>query len=439
MTIVTPPRSRTFSALGRREFRVFWVGHVVSMLGTSMQAFAVGWLVVQLAERDSAPGRAGLYLGLVGLSHAVPSIVMALVAGVVIDRADRRRLLFVANTSAFVVSAVLATLTFTGAITLLWLVVLTIVGSATNSFEPLTRQAVLPQLTEPEMLVSAVGLNSAALSLAWLVGPLLGGVLLGPAGIGGLMAFSAVSYLAAFGSLALLPAQPSVTTGPRPGPLASVGEGFAYLRGSPFLRWQLLLAAACVVLAEPYAPLLPAFVDDALGLGGLELSWLGVAGSVGGLAATLVAASLASVRRPGLVLIAGSLGAGLSLALFALQSVLAPALVLMVAVGFGTALVATVGTTVIQQVTPDHLRGRAISVEAFIVQTGVPGGALLLGAFGTLVGIDVALTVGGATLALASVAFLVWAPSLRATPTATRSLHGRGGGARRGGSDRVRQ
>ena len=406
---------------------MFWVGHVVSMLGTSMHAFALGWLIVELAERDGAPGRAGLYLGVVGLSQAVPSIAMALVAGAVIDHADRRLLLFVANTSALVITAVLAALTLTGAITIVWVVVLSIVGSLTTSFEPLARQAILPHLTDPAMLVSAVGLNSAAFSLAWLVGPLLGGVLLGPVGIGGLLVLSAVSYLAAFGSLVLLPAQPSVTAGPRPALLASIGEGLAYVRRSPFLRWQMLLAAACMVLVGPYAPLLPAFVDEALGLGGLELSWLGVASGLGGLAATLVAASLARVRRPGLVFIAGSLGAGLALALFGVQSELVPALVLMVAVGFSADLVATVGTTVIQLVTPDHLRGRAISVEALMMQTGVPAGALLLGSLGTVVGIDVALTAGGATLALVSLAFLVWAPALRATPTAARSPHGQAG------------
>jgi predicted MFS family arabinose efflux permease len=427
MTTVTSPRGRTFSALGRRDFRVFCVGHVVSTLGTSIASFALGWLVVQLAERDGVPGRAGLYLGVVGLAHAVPSIVMSLVGGAMVDRADRRFLLFVANTSALVVAAVLAALTLTGAITLGWVVVLSIVGAVTSSFEPVTRQAILPQLIDPGMLVSAVGLNSTAFSLAWLVGPLLGGVLLGPIGIGGLMVFSAVSYLAALGSLALLPALPSVTTGPRPRMLASIGEGLAYLRGSPFLRSQLLFAAVWLVLAGPLPPLLPAFVDEALGLGGLELSWLGVAGGVGGLAATLVAASLASVRRPGLVLIAGALGAGLSLALFAVQSDLGPALLLMVAVGFTTDLVLTVGTTVIQLVTPDHLRGRAIGVEAFMVQTCVPAGALLFGSLGTLVGIDVALTIGGATLALASVAFLVWVPSLRGTPAGTASLPGQGG------------
>src|SRR5262245_44839929 len=326
---VTPRPGTTFSALGHRDFRVFWVGNVVSMLGTAMQSFALGWLVVQLAERDGEPGRAGLYLGLVGLSHALPSIVMALVAGVAVDHADRRLLLFVANTAALVVSAVLAMLTLTGTVPLVWIVVLSVAGSAMTSFEPLTRQAILPRLTDPDMLVSAVGLNIAAVEVAWLVGPLLGGVLLGPVGTGGLMVVGAVFYVAAFWSLARLPAQPSVTTGPRPGLFAAIGEGLAYLRGSRFLRRQLLLGAVCVVLAEPYAPLLPAFVDEALGLGGLELSWLGAAAAIGGLVATLVAASLASVRRPGLVFVAGSLGAGLSLALFAVQSDLAPALALM--------------------------------------------------------------------------------------------------------------
>jgi predicted MFS family arabinose efflux permease len=406
-------RVTTFSALGHRNFRVFWIGFLCSMTGTAMQTFAVGWLVVELAVRDGAPGRASLYLGFAGLARALPGFVLALVAGAVVDRTDQRSLLLVSESCALLAAAVLAALTLSDAVTVGWVLALSAIGSVTDSFEVLGRAAIFPRLARREDLVSAVGLNSTAVNLSSLLGPLLGGLLIGPMGIGALMLLNAVSYLTALLSLVLIPTQPSLSNGTRAGMLASIREGLAHVRGTPFVRWQLLLFGAGVLFGRPYAQLLPAFVHDALRLGAVELSWLAAAGGTGGLAATLVVASLGGARRRGLVFIAASFGSGLLLVLFGTQHVLGPALVLMAGVAFTMILAATLSMTLLQLSTPDHLRGRVMSVQTLIVQTGVPSGALLLGTLGSLVGIDVAMAAGGAALAIVSVLVLLCAPALR--------------------------
>ena len=414
-------RVTAFSALRRRDFRVFWIGFLTSMSGSWMQVFAVGWLVVQLAEREGAPERAALYLGLVGFSRVVPGLVVGLVAGAVVDRADRRAVLVVEETCSLAVAVVLALLTISGEINLGWVMLLSVIGATATSFEVLTRQAILPGLAGPDLLVSAVGLNGAAVNLSALLGPLIGGLLLGPLGIGGLMLVNASTFLVALVALALIPAQPSPATGPSPGMLASIGEGLSFVRETPFVRWQLLLFTTGVVLGTPYQELLPAFVNDTLHAGSLELSWLAAAASVGGLAATVVAASPRAVRRRGRAFILSSLAAGVVLFLFGAQRSVALSLVLMVAVGFTNISVAVLSMMITQLTTPGHLRARVISVQVLLVNAGGPLGALMLGALGTAIGIHVALAAGGAALALVSIFVLARAPALRRAASAPRA------------------
>src|SRR5881409_526827 len=204
-----PGRTSALAALEYRDFRLFWIGLVVSNIGTWMQQFGLGWLVVQLAIKDGVPHLAPFYLGLVGLSRAVPGLAFGLFGGAVADRADRRRLLLVTQTSAAVVAAILAALTISEHINIVEIVL---------------------RLVSDRELMSAIGLNSAAFNGATLVGPLLGGVLIIPFGVGGLMLLNAVSYLAIVVALFLMRPQPVDASVRRP-LLESIREGLSFIRG----------------------------------------------------------------------------------------------------------------------------------------------------------------------------------------------------------------
>src|SRR5256885_11557880 len=161
-----------------------------------MQQFGLGWLVVKLATKDAAPQLAPLYLGLVGLSRAWPGLAFGLCGGVVADRPDRRRLLLLTQSSAAVSAAVLAFLAITNQINIVEIVLISPLNSIIFSFDAPTRQAMVPRLVSDRQLMSAIGLNSAAFNGATLVGPLVGGVLIIPFGVGGLLLINAISYLA---------------------------------------------------------------------------------------------------------------------------------------------------------------------------------------------------------------------------------------------------
>src|SRR5438309_3269778 len=274
-----PGRTSAWSALEHRDFRLCWIGLVVSNVGTWMQQFGLGWLVVQLAIKDGVPQLAPFYLGLVGLSRALPGLAFGLFGGVVADRADRRRLLTVTQSSAAVVAAVLGILTLTDHINIVEIVLLSALNSVIFSFDAPTRQAMVPRLVSDRELLSAIGLNSAAFNGATLVGPLLGGVLIIPFGVGGLMLLNAVSYFAVVAALLVMRAQP-VDTGRRAPMLDSIREGLSYLRHDPVLRWVVALSIATALLTRPYIQLLPAEAQF-LGVGAVELSWLLAASGAG--------------------------------------------------------------------------------------------------------------------------------------------------------------
>src|SRR5438309_1671352 len=352
------------AALDYRDFRLFWAGLVVSNIGTWMQQFGLGWLVVQLAIQDGVPTLAPFYLGLTGLARALPGLAFGLFGGVVADRADRRRLLLVTQTSAAISAAVLGVLTISGRINIVEIVLISALNSIIFSFDAPTRQAMVPRLVSDRELMSAIGLNSAAFNGATLVGPLIGGVLIIPFGVGGLMVLNAVSYFAVVAALLVMRAQP-VDTGRRAPMLDSIREGLSYLRHDPVLRWV------------------------------VELSWLLAASGAGALGGALITASLGGWKHRGALLVAAAFAHGSLLMLFGTQRSVLGALVFVGLTSFAVMVFLGMGNTLMQTRTPDALRGRVMSVNTMVFIGFMPLGQLVLGAVGTVAGINTAFLIGG--------------------------------------------
>jgi len=406
-----PGRTSTLAALEFRDFRLFWFGLVVSNIGSWMQIYGLGWLVVQLAIRDGVPQLAPFYLGLVGLARAIPGLAFGLFGGAVADRADRRRLLIVTQTSAAIVAFILAILTITEHINIVEIVLISAMNSIIFSFDAPTRQAMVPRLVSDRELMSAIGLNSAAFNGATLVGPLIGGVLIIPFGVGGLMLINAVSYLAVVAALLVISPQP-IEVRTRLSMLASIREGLAYIRRDPVLRWVVLLTVTTALFTRPYIQLLPAEAQF-LGVGALELSWLLAASGVGALAGALVTASLGGWKRRGALLVGSALMHGLLLAVFAEQHSVLGAMVFIGLTSFAVMVFLGMANTLMQTRTPNHLRGRAMSVHTMVFMGFMPLGQMLLGSVAAIAGINTAFLAGGIVVVLVSVFALLRATALR--------------------------
>jgi MFS family permease len=389
-----PGRTSMLAALEYRDFRLFWFGLVVSNIGSWMQIYGLGWLVVQLAIRDGAANLAPFYLGLVGLARAIPGLSFGLFGGAVADRADRRRLLIVTQTSAAIVAGILAVLTITERINIVEIVLISALNSIIFSFDAPTRQAMVPRLVSEHQLMSAIGLSSAAFNGATLVGPLIGGILIVPFGVGGLMLVNAFSYFAVVAALLVIKPQHAADPARRRPMLESIREGIGYLRREPVLRWVVLLSIATALFTRPYIQLMPAEAQ-VLGVGAVELSYLLAASGVGALAGALTTAALGGWRRRGALLVGSSMAHGLSLTVFAEQRTVIGAMIFVGLTSFAVMVFLGMANTLMQTRTPDHLRGRAMSVHTMVFMGFMPLGQMLLGSIGAVAGIDTAFFIGG--------------------------------------------
>src|SRR5918911_1684477 len=257
------------AALSFRDYRLIWIGQVISNVGSSMQQLGLGWLIVQLAERDGAPQLVPVYLGLVGLARGVPVLFAGLAAGVI------------------AIGMVLG---------------LTVLSSIAQSFDGATRNTVFPRLVPRRAIVSAVGLNSMSFNVAQFIGPMVGGVLIGPIGVGGLMVCNAVSFVALIGAIvASSPLGGPDGTTSAVSPWRSLHESFEFVWRDPTVRWAMTLSLLGNLLARPFQLLLPAFTTDVLHGDASDLSWLMTAAGIGALIGAFGTASLGSLRRRGVV------------------------------------------------------------------------------------------------------------------------------------------
>ena len=423
---VEPGRTSALAALRYRDFRLFWFGLLVSNIGTWMQMFAQGYLVVLLAVRDGVPQLAPLYLGLVGLARAVPGLALGLFGGAVADRADRRRLLLVTQSSAAVTAAILAGLAITDRINIVEILLLGALNSTIFAFDAPTRQSMVPRLVPERDLVSAIGLNSAGFNGPQVIGPVIGGLIFAPFaatptfGAGLLFGLNAVSYVAVV--VALLKMRPVAAVERDPGTtmLESIREGLAYIRRDVVVRWVIVLTAAAALFGRSYIQLLPAFALNTLQVGPVELSWMLAASGVGSLAGSLVTASLGRFERRGVLLTASAVAFGAILIVFTLQRSLLPVLPLLLLLGFVTMLFLGMASTLLQTRSPDHLRGRVMSVQTMLFIGFIPLGSMIMGAIGSVVGIAGGLLAGAVVCTLVSLYALVRVAPLRNATAAAR-------------------
>ena len=416
---VEPGRTSALAALRYRDFRLFWFGLLVSNIGTWMQMFGQGYLVVLLAVRDGVPQLAPLYLGLVGLARAVPGLALGLFGGALADRTDRRRLLLVTQSAAAVTATILATLAITGKINIAEILLLGALNSTIFAFDAPSRQSMVPRLVPERDLMSALGLNSAAFNGPQIIGPVIGGLLFAPFadtptfGAGLLFYVNAVSYLAVVVALLKMEPVPILGQSNQVPMLDSIREGLAYIRQDVVIRWIIVLAATTALFARPYIQLLPAVAHDRLHVGAVELSWMLAASGLGALLGSLATAALGGLKRRGAVLIASAVSFGIFLVLFTMQRALLPSLPLLVLLGFSTMVFLGMANGLLQTRSPDHLRGRVMSVYTMVFMGLMPLGSMVMGSIGSVAGIGTGLLAGGVVCTIVAVYASLRVPALR--------------------------
>lgn len=376
-----------------RNYRLFFSGQLVSLMGTWMQSIAQGWLVYALTHSP-------FLLGVTAFSGQVPVFFVTAFGGMIADRVDRRRMLIVTQSLAMTQAAILATLTLTGVVKVGEVIALALCMGLVNAFDIPTRQAFTVDMVGREDLRNAISLNSVMFNLARIIGPTAAGLLVAVAGEGVCFALNAFSYGAVLTSLLL------IRVPPRPErvaehPLRELKAGAHYAWHTRQIRYSLLLVAACAAFGASYLALMPAVARDVLHQGSEGLGFL--MGSVG-LGALFGAYALARVHERHLTItpILAAASFGVSLVLFAHSHSLPLSMAFLLPTAFSLMLLGGSTNTIIQTVAEDHFRGRVVSFYTMSFMGMMPWGSLILGWTATHLGIGEAVTIGGAICVMAA-------------------------------------
>jgi len=367
-------------ALRHRNFRLFFCGQSLSLIGTWMTRLATSWLVYRLTGSS-------LLLGVISFSGQIPSFLLAPLAGVWVDRWERRRVLVVTQILAAVQSLMLAGLTLSGHITIAEIVALSVFQGLINAFDMPGRQSFLVQMVEGRAdLSNAIALNSTMVNGARLLGPALAGVIIGAVGEGYCFLIDGVSYLAVIASLLAMRVQGSAVSRPSTSVLVQVKEGWTYVSTFAPIRTVLTLFAIISFIGVPYTVLMPVFATKILHGGPHTLGFLMGAAGVGSITAALSLAVRKSVRGLYKVvpMVAAIFGAGLIAFSFSRNFWLSAAM--MSVTGFGMMQCTAVSNTLIQTIVEDDKRGRVMSYYTMAYMGGSPFGSLLAGSLAPVLG-----------------------------------------------------
>jgi MFS family permease len=401
------PLPHSLRALGSPNFRIYYTGQAVSMIGSWVQSLALMWLAYRLSGST-------WFTGLVGFLNSAPYLFLSPFAGVLGDRLDRRRILVTVLALLFVQSTALAILSGLGALTMAQLAALALFAGVANSFETPTRQSFFVQLLDDrDDLPNAIALNSVLMNGARLVGPSIGGLVIAAWGETACFAINAASYLFVIAALGRTRTVRAVPARAPTHPLADLADGWRYAMGFLPIRRMLLLLATVSMTVGPYASLMPAIAVKTFGEGA-QLVGLFI-GAVG-LGAVIAAVSLA--RRPsvrGLVkwIGASSIAAGLGAAGFCFSRSIPLSALLMAIAGFGIFMTAASCNTIVQSVVPEDKRGRVMSYYTMFFIGSLPIGHLAAGALAERIGAPYTFLAGGIACALAGSLFAAGLPSLR--------------------------
>lgn len=393
-------------ALRHRNYRLFFAGQLVSLIGTWMQIVAQSWLIYRLT------GSAQL-LGLVGFASQGPVLLLASLGGVAADRFDRHRILLLTQFSAMMLASILAALTLSGMVRVGEVFILASLLGVINAFDIPARQAFVVEMVGREDLPNAIALNSTLFNGARLLGPAIAGAMVGMGGEGWCFAINAVSYLAVLAGLLAMRWQAVPQQPPEGSVLSRLREGVRFVAHHKPICALMILLGVSSLMGMPYTVLMPIFADQILGGGPTTLGSLMSASGLGALLAAILLAS-----RPGgagLVrwVARGALGFGLALVLFGLCHWLWLSLVLLTCAGFAFMVQMAATNTLIQLMVPDGYRGRTMALYSMMFMGMAPFGALLAGFGAERVGAPATVMAGGVVCALAGILFRGLLPVLR--------------------------
>ena len=387
---MSPFSHSAFAALRHRDFRLLWLGQIVSVTGSQMQFVAINWHVYLLTKSAFA-------LGLVGLFRGVPIIICSLAGGVVADAVDRKRLMMVTQSVMLASAALLTAGTIAGVESVWPIYVLSAFASAASAFDVPARQALMPTLVPTEDFPNAVSLGIMVFNVATIAGPAIAGFVLAESGPAIIYGVNALSFLAVIAALVAMKASgsPELKSNRKDAlSLEALKEGLRFVWHTPIIVQTMTLDFAATFFASATL-LLPIFAQERLHVGARGYGFLAAAPAIGSVLTALVLARLGTLRRQGRLVVASVAVFGVATAAFGVSTIYWFSLLMLAVTGAADTVSTVLRQTIRQLVTPNHLRGRMTSINMMFFMGGPQLGELEAGSLAALIGAPLSVVTGG--------------------------------------------
>jgi MFS family permease len=401
-------RQTAFSSLRHRDFRLLWMGQIVSVIGSQMQLAAINWHIYLLTGSPLA-------LGLVGACRAVPIILCSLMGGVLADVIDRRRVMLTTQTIMLACSAMLAVVTFSGSERVWPIFLLTAIASAAWAFDTPARQALMPMLVPLKDFPNAVSLSMLVFQIGLITGPPLAGFLLASHGPALVYAFNAASFIAVIVGLALMRSSGKPEKAEADAPaisFQSLVEGLRFVWRTPIIVQTMTLDFVATFFASANQ-LLPIYAKDILAVGAKGYGFLAAAPAAGAIVAGLIMARMGALKKQGVTVIVSVGLYGAATIAFGVSRVFWFSLLMLAATGAADTVSTILRQTIRQLVTPNKLRGRMTSINMIFFMGGPQLGEVEAGTVAALIGAPLSVVTGGVACLIAAMFALMRAKNLR--------------------------
>ena len=405
--------STTLSSLKHRNFRLLFCGTSLSHVGDFIQAMAQSWLVWQMTKSP-------FLLGVVGFAQALPRLLLGAIGGAIVDRVERRRLLLCTQFLAMAQAFIFWALVQFGGVEFWHVLVLVLFLGTVNSLNQTARHSLINNIVPRADLMNAIALNSSLSNLAKIIGPSLGGVLIGVIGIAGCLLVNAVSFLAIIVTLVIMDIPPGLAKVDEDTRFwQEVSEGYRFLRGEGRLLSVILLTYGVALVGTPYSRFLPVFATDVLHAGPTTFGLLLASPGIGAVIAGVGIASLGRLRRRLHFVATAVLAFSISLILFSFSRSIYLSMLFLICVGASNIAFRAVANSIVQMETPPQYLGRMLSL--FFMDKGLWSfGTLFIGSVAHLIGTPRAITISGAFCAIAASLLLYQQQRARVSERAER-------------------
>ncbi|NTV92688.1 MAG: MFS transporter [Chlorobiaceae bacterium] len=386
-----------FPAFRSRNFRLYFIGQIVSMVGTWLQMVAQGWLVLEMTG-------SAFWVGVAAAASSLPTLFLSLIGGVIVDRYNRKTILLWTQSASMVLALVLGIITLTGTVTLAVILVLAFLLGCVAAVATPAIQAFLSEMVDRDQLHSAVALNAAIFNASRVIGPAIAGLMIAWIGTGGAFIANGLSYFAVIGALlAITITTPRKKPAVHQPPLQSIRDGIVYTWEHPVIRTIVLFVSVVSIFGWSFMSMLPVVAKQTYGLGSDGMGYLFSAFGLGSLSGTVVVSMSSGKIRSSAMVIGGILVFSLALTAFTFASDERVAMAFLFIAGIGMLSAFATMTATVQRLVEDSYRGRVMSIYLMVLMGFMPLGNLQVGFLSEQFGTAIAIRIGSIVVLLATV------------------------------------